>query len=52
MTELNRDLAGALNAEVLALVEAGCRHIQIDEPVFARKARQALDYGFEDLERC
>ena len=50
--KLNRDLASALNAEVLALVEAGCRHIQIDEPVFARKAAQALDYGFEDLERC
>lgn len=50
--KLNRDLAGALNAEVLALVEAGCRHIQIDEPVFARKAGKALDYGFEDLERC
>ncbi len=50
--KLNRDLASALNAEVLALVDAGCRHIQIDEPVFARKAAQALDYGFEDLERC
>lgn len=46
------DLADALNAEVLALAEAGCRWIQIDEPVFARKPEQALDYGIEDLERC
>lgn len=46
------DLAAALNAEVLALAEAGCAHIQIDEPVFARKPGPALDYGFENLERC
>jgi 5-methyltetrahydropteroyltriglutamate--homocysteine methyltransferase len=50
--KLGRDLSEALNAEVLALAEAGCRHIQIDEPVFARKPRQALDYGIENLERC
>lgn len=46
------DIADALNAEVLALAEAGCRHIQVDEPVFARKADEALDFGFENLERC
>ena len=46
------DIAAALNAEVLALAEAGCRNIQIDEPVFARKAAEALDYGFDNLERC
>ena len=49
---LGRDLAEALNAEVLALAEAGCRHIQIDEPVFARRPDDALAYGFEHLERC
>ncbi len=49
---LGIDLATALNAEVRALAEAGCRHIQIDEPVFARKPEQALAYGFENLERC
>ncbi len=48
---LARDLASALNAEVLALAEAGCRHIQVDEPVFARKPAAALDYGIEMLER-
>ena len=45
-------LAAAINREVLALAEAGCRHIQIDEPVFARRVAQALAFGFEHLERC
>ncbi|MBC8268499.1 MAG: cobalamin-independent methionine synthase II family protein [Rhodospirillaceae bacterium] len=46
-----QELATALNSEVLALAEAGCRHIQIDEPLFARKAEAALDFGIENLER-
>ena len=50
--KLGADLAAAINAEFLALAEAGCSHIQIDEPVFARKPEQALAYGFENLERC
>ena len=45
-------LADALNAEVRSLAEAGCRHIQIDEPVFARKPEEALAYGIEHIERC
>ncbi len=45
-------LAQAINCEALALAEAGCVHLQIDEPVFARKVDEALDYGFENLERC
>ena len=46
------DIAAALNQEVLALTEAGCRYIQIDEPVFARKPQEALDFGMDHLERC
>jgi len=46
------DIAVALNAEVRALADAGCRHIQIDEPVFARRAAEALDFGFSHIERC
>ncbi len=46
------DMAAALNAEVLALVDAGCKYIQIDEPVFARYPERALDYGMENLARC
>ncbi len=49
---LGTDLAAALNKEVLALAEAGCRWIQIDEPVFARTPDKALAFGFENLERC
>jgi len=50
--KLGRDIAGALNVEVRALADAGCLHIQIDEPLFARKPDAALDYGFENLERA
>ena len=50
--ELNRDLANALNVEIRALAAAGCNHIQVDEPVFARKTDEALAFGIEDLERC
>ena len=49
---LGRDIADALNLEVRALADAGCKHIQIDEPLFARKPAAALDYGFENLERA
>ena len=52
LARLGADLARALNAEVLALAAAGCTHIQIDEPVFARKVPQALDYGLTNLARC
>ena len=45
------DLAEALNKEVKALADAGCHYIQVDEPVFARKPDEALEYGFENLER-
>ncbi|MEM7119027.1 MAG: cobalamin-independent methionine synthase II family protein [Chloroflexota bacterium] len=49
---LGADLAKVLNQEVLALVAAGCRWIQIDEPVFARNPEKALEFGFDNLERC
>jgi 5-methyltetrahydropteroyltriglutamate--homocysteine methyltransferase len=51
-----RDLAFAL-AHILAveierLANAGCRWIQVDEPVFARNPDKALAYGVEALDRC
>ncbi len=49
---LGATLSAALNEEILTLAEAGCTWIQVDEPVFARKPDKALDYGFENLERC
>ncbi len=48
---MGADLAEALNTEVLVLAEAGCKYIQVDEPVFARKPQEALDFGFENLDR-
>ena len=50
--DLAFDLADALNFEIRALAEAGCKYIQVDEPLFARKVEAANDYGFEALERC
>ncbi len=46
------DLADALNHEIRALAAAGCRYIQVDEPLFVRQVDAALDYGIEALERC
>ncbi len=33
-------------------MEAGCKNIQIDEPIFARKPEQALEYGMRTLTKC
>ena len=49
---LAEDIAAALNVEVRALADAGCRYIQIDEPIFARKPEEALAYGIKTLGRC
>lgn len=46
------DLADALNFEIRALAEAGCKFIQVDEPLFARNVERALDYGVACLDRC
>jgi len=45
-------LADALNVEIRRLADAGCPAIQVDEPVFARQAEDALAFGLEHLERC
>jgi 5-methyltetrahydropteroyltriglutamate--homocysteine methyltransferase len=45
-------LADALNVEIRRLAEAGCPVIQVDEPVFARRALDAQAFGLEHLERC
>lgn len=50
--KLNAVLAETVNREILALVEAGCQYIQVDEPLFARQVEDALDFGMEGLERC
>lgn len=50
--QLAFDLADALNFEIRALAAAGCRFIQVDEPLFARNVDRALAYGIECLDRC
>jgi len=52
LNTLGKAIAEALNQEVLSLATAGCRHIQIDEPLFARYPERALEYGVENLERA
>ena len=51
-TKLGEDLADAINFEVRALADAGCRNIQIDEPLFARNVKEALAFGIDHLIRC
>lgn len=51
-TALAAALGDAINREVLALAEAGCRWIQIDEPLFARQPDKALSWGVDALARC
>jgi len=46
------DLGNAINTEIKRLVNAGCKYIQVDEPLFARKPSEAIDYGIDNLERC
>ncbi len=52
LKSLGRDIAEALNKEVMDLARAGCRHIQIDEPLFARYPECALEFGIDNLERA
>ena len=50
--KLNYDLADTVNKEILALVDAGCTFIQVDEPLFARQVDDALSFGMEGIDRC
>ena len=51
-SELGKDLASVLNIEIKRLVKAGCKYIQVDEPLFARKPSEAIEYGINNLEKC
>jgi len=50
--KLSIDLSIAINHEIKHLADSGCKHIQIDEPLFARKSKEAIEYGIENVERC
>lgn len=49
---MNKDIAETLNIEIIRLRDAGCKYIQIDEPLFARKPKEAIEFGIDNLERC
>ena len=49
---LAEDLVKTVNFEILELVKAGCKYVQVDEPLFARQVVDAKSFGFEMPERC
>ena len=50
--ELSLDLVACINREVRALAAAGCKYIQIDEPLLVRDPKIAMDYAIDHLEKC
>ncbi len=50
--DLGKAISEALNQEVHSLANAGCKYIQIDEPLFARYPKSAIEFGVENLERA
>ena len=50
--DFGKAISEALNQEVHSLANAGCKHIQIAEPLFARYPDTALEFGVENLERA
>ncbi|XP_078686494.1 5-methyltetrahydropteroyltriglutamate--homocysteine methyltransferase-like [Branchiostoma floridae x Branchiostoma belcheri] len=50
--ELSEALVSVINREVRALAAAGCKYIQIDEPVMMREPDIAEDYGIEHVSMC
>jgi len=51
LESLCEDLSVALNKEIIRLCESGVKYIQVDEPVFARKVKEAYEFGFRTLEQ-
>ncbi|XP_022784714.1 uncharacterized protein LOC111325214 isoform X1 [Stylophora pistillata] len=45
-------LTKILSKEIKALVSAGCKVIQVDEPVLMRFPDEALEYGIDQLSTC
>ena len=50
--EINEILVKEINREVVALSKAGCKYIQIDEPVMVRFPEKALSFGINNLKKC
>jgi len=49
---LAKDVAAAINAELLDLQAAGCDVLQIDEPAMTRYHEKVAAYGARALDRC
>lgn len=52
LEEMAMDYARAVRHEVKALVAAGCRVIQFDDPVLLRNPEQAQRWGLKALQAC
>jgi 5-methyltetrahydropteroyltriglutamate--homocysteine methyltransferase len=52
MEALASGYADTIRREIGNLIDAGCRAIQIDDPVLLRYPEQARDWGIEVLQRC
>ncbi len=52
MQALASDYADVIRKEIGNLIDAGCRAIQIDDPVLLRYPEQAREWGIEVLQRC
>lgn len=50
--ELAKDLAQIIGHHARELAAAGCAHIQVDEPLFARRPDAAIRYGIPLLDTC
>ncbi|XP_033639156.1 5-methyltetrahydropteroyltriglutamate--homocysteine methyltransferase-like [Asterias rubens] len=50
--QLSLDLVTAIQKIMKGLADAGCKHIQLDEPVFMRDVTKCLDYGIEHASKC
>jgi len=49
---LFQDLVNCINIELKMLAEAGCKQIQVDEPVLVRYPERALSHGIDYLSQC
>ena len=47
-----RALARCVSAVIDELYRNGCRHVQIDEPMFTTFTKEAVDFGFDLLDDC
>ncbi|XP_070568126.1 5-methyltetrahydropteroyltriglutamate--homocysteine methyltransferase-like isoform X2 [Ptychodera flava] len=52
VAELSKDLVKQVNKQIRGLAQAGCRHIQLDEPVMVRNPDIAAEYGIDHAAQC